>query len=71
MKPGKHINNLLQMKAADLKKLKIKPVAANTVQVAIFVHAITDPIPQNLLSALREALRPDVEGQRRRSKAVI
>ena len=66
MKPGKHIDDLLRMKEADLKKLEIKPVASNSVQVAIFVHAITDPIPENLMYALRKALRPDVEGQRGR-----
>ena len=64
MKAGKQINDLLQMKATDLKKLEIKPVAAHSVQVAIFVHAITDPIPENLMIALREALRPDVEGEK-------
>ena len=73
LKPGKHnMRKLLAFNSKELEKQeKNKPVAANSVQVAIFVHAITDPIPENLMSALRKALRPESETEKSKNVTLL
>ena len=34
------------------------------ITIVMFVHAATDPIPENLLKAVREATQPDKPGAR-------
>ena len=69
LKPGETLTNLLAKGAEKLDKLA-KPKATKTIQVIIFVHAATDPIPEDLMVVVREASRPDVKGQRRKYTSI-
>ena len=69
MPPGKTLTSMLEMKEQTFEKLSFKPQKENLVHAVIFVHAATDPIPRELLSAVTKAIHPDKEGQR--SKFVL
>ena len=65
MKPRKTLTNLLEMDSSKLKLAALKGKKKHPpVQVVIFVHAATDPVPENLMIALKEAVNPDEEGQK-------
>ena len=63
LKPGKTLHDLLDMKQEKLIKL-VKPKCEKEIQVVVFVHSALDSIPEELLTSVRYAIRPDVEGQR-------
>ena len=65
LKPGKTLHGLLNMKQEELRKL-VKPKCEKEIQVVVFVHSALDAIPEELLTSVRYAIRPDVEGQRRK-----
>ena len=70
MKPGKTLTHLLEMDKPKLEKLVVKWRKSKPIQVVIFVHAASDPIPENLMVAIKDAMNPDEEGQPRMSSLI-
>ena len=61
------MNELQQMSVRTLKKQATYFAQPDKkIHIVFFVHAATDPIPENLLAVVNEATRPDKKGERSR-----
>ena len=64
MKPENNLRHMLKMRPEHLKKMFGPKDRTKEIDIVIFVQAAPDRVPEKLMTAVREATRPDEQGAR-------
>ena len=64
MKERSNITDLLRVNEKELKRKFSKTDKNKEMDVVLVVHAATDPLPEALLSSIRDAIAPEETGVR-------
>ena len=64
MKPENNLKHMLKMRPEHHKKVCGPKDTKKEIDIVIFVQAAPDRVPEKLMTAVREATRPDEQGAR-------
>ena len=68
MKPENNLKHMLKMRPEHLKKVFGPKDIKKEIDIVIFDQAAPDRVPEKLMTAVREATRPDEQGVRSKQR---